>query len=75
RECDGQLELEVSDTGGDGPPPGPGTGVGLANVRERLRLSFGEESEMRVTPAREGFSVVLTMPLRTAAEPVLTIAA
>jgi hypothetical protein len=63
REKGGRLELEVSDTGAGEMSPGSGTGVGLANVRERLRLSFGEQSEMAVHADEAGFRVVLTMPL------------
>ncbi len=59
-----RLELEVSDSGAGGATTaGPGTGVGLANVRERLRLAYGTEGEMRVSHNPEGFSVVLSMPL------------
>jgi signal transduction histidine kinase len=69
RERDGRLELEVSDTGGDGVPAGSGTGVGLANVRERLRLCFGAESEMRVSRSDQGFRVTLTLPLMLGRQP------
>jgi sensor histidine kinase YesM len=74
RERDGRLELEVSDTGGDGTPMGSGTGVGLANVRERLRLSFGQGSDMRVTRNEQGFVVVLTLPLVLMERPTRTLA-
>jgi hypothetical protein len=73
RECDGRLELEVSDSGSDALTVASGTGVGLANVRERLRLSFGQEGRIHVArPASGGFRVVLSMPLRIAeaSEPV-----
>jgi LytS/YehU family sensor histidine kinase len=59
----GRLELEVCDSGGGGSPSDPGTGVGLANVRERLRLSFGDQGKMEVQGGEAGFRVVLIMPL------------
>lgn len=77
RECDGRLELHVSDTGGDGMPTSSGTGVGLANIRERLRLSFGDDARMDVCRDPGGFRVTLSMPLLVAAasKPVPAIAA
>jgi transposase len=75
RAADGRLELEISDSGGDGPPALSGTGVGLANVRERLRLSYGDEGAMTVVQAKGGFRVVLAMPLVLMPEPALTRAA
>jgi LytS/YehU family sensor histidine kinase len=63
RERDGQLELEVCDTGRSGASAESGTGVGLANVRERLRLSFGAQGEMSAVPSESGWRVLLTMPL------------
>ncbi|HEU4967510.1 sensor histidine kinase [Sphingomonas sp.] len=78
RERGGLLELEVSDSGSDSEGVSPGTGVGLANVRERLRLSFGDEGRIQLHKGAGGFRVTLTMPLNIPAlpaEPPLTIAA
>lgn len=80
RECDGLLELEVSDTGTEGAGTSSGTGVGLANVRERLRLSYGANGIMQVARREQGgYRVTLTMPLQmpeaASSEPEFTLAA
>jgi LytS/YehU family sensor histidine kinase len=73
RQQAGRLILEVCDSGSDALSVASGTGVGLANVRERLRLSFGDEGTMELTrPEGGGFRVTLTMPLRVPASPAQT---
>jgi len=54
------VEIAVADSGGTFAPEGDAThglGVGLENVRKRLRLHFGEASDVRVT-TRDGETLV-----------------
>lgn len=59
-----RLFLEVVDSG-KGTTKGSSCGIGLANVRERLRLIYGEESELLASRDDEGFRVRLAFPLET----------
>lgn len=59
----GRLFLEVIDSG-KGTKKASGGGIGLANVRERLRLIYGDESELLASPVEGGgFRVRLAFPL------------
>ncbi|CAI6070301.1 cache domain-containing sensor histidine kinase [Cohnella sp. JJ-181] len=56
------LRARLAHTGGEGGVGGP---IGLANVAMRLRLYFGDESDMTVAASdRGGFKVALLIPLR-----------
>ncbi len=55
RREDGVCHIDVSDTGiglglGGASTGTHGTGTGLATLRERLRLVFGDETDLRLTP-------------------------
>lgn len=64
----GKLEVTVADTGvGFGRAATAGTGIGLGNIRERLRLRYGAEAELRITEnAPSGTRVTIVVPYRTA---------
>ena len=58
----GNLELSVHDDGrttGTGEAPG----IGLSNLRERLRLRYGDASDVRFGPLEAGFATTVTIPL------------
>jgi LytS/YehU family sensor histidine kinase len=58
-----RLLLEVIDSG-KGTKKTSGSGIGLANVRERLRLIYGDESELLANSMEDGgFRVRLAFPL------------
>ncbi|QDQ28801.1 hypothetical protein FNU76_21965 [Chitinimonas arctica] len=60
---DGQLHVQVSDTG-QGVSNQSDGGVGLANIRERLRLQYGDKAELQIPEAQiEGFTATLRLPL------------
>ena len=64
----GKLEVSVADTGvGFGRAATAGTGVGLANIRERLKLLYGGEAELRIADnPPNGTRVTIVVPYRTA---------
>lgn len=64
----GKLEVSVADTGvGFGRAATAGTGVGLANIRERLKLLYGGEAELRIADhAPSGTRITVVVPYRTA---------
>lgn len=72
RTSDGQLLLTVVN---DAPPvpqpyPGaerPGLGIGLSNIAQRLELLYGTSAALAVTHAAGRFSVVLSLPMESAA--------
>jgi two-component sensor histidine kinase len=57
RVRDGRCALSVADTGVGLRRTGDGLGTGLASLRERLRLAFGGDANLRVS-AREPHGVV-----------------
>jgi LytS/YehU family sensor histidine kinase len=64
----GKLVVTVTDSGA-GYAPGTnataGGGVGLANVRERLRLLFGDEAELKLdAPPEGGTRATIELPYR-----------
>src|SRR5260370_20452590 len=64
--ADGQLSVEVFDSG-PGFPPGfslqePGESHGLRNVAERLRGYYGESARLSWESDRQGTLLVLTVP-------------
>ena len=66
--ADGQLMVEVIDSGKGANQNSPGGGIGLTNVRQRLALLYGEAS-IDVAAGREAdgrFRVRITMPLEKA---------
>ncbi len=69
--ANGDLRLEVSDTGPGIDPGAPLTeGIGLSTTRERLRQLYGDRStfELRPTPGG-GLTVVVRLPHHTAPIP------
>jgi hypothetical protein len=64
----GKLAVTVADTGaGFGRAATAGTGVGLNNIRERLKLLYGSDAELRIaenTPA--GTIVTIVVPYKSA---------
>ena len=64
----GKLEVSVADTGvGFGRAATAGTGVGLANIRERLKLLYGGDAELRIADnAPAGTRITVVVPYRTA---------
>jgi LytS/YehU family sensor histidine kinase len=70
RRRNGKLELEIRDNGPgaleDGTESDPQGGIGLANCRARLAQLYGNEHRFEYGKSPEGgYSVVLTLPLRT----------
>lgn len=64
----GRCRVRVSDTGVGLRVSGGGLGTGLSTLRERLRLVFGDEAELRLEVKRpRGVSAVLEFPAREAA--------
>ena len=62
---EGRCRAQVIDTGVGLRKTGDGLGTGLSNVRERLRLTFGEEAELRLIPlSPRGVSAELVFPAR-----------
>jgi hypothetical protein len=63
----GKLAVTVADTGaGFGRAATAGTGVGLANIRERLKLLYGGDAELRIAEnAPTGTRVTIVVPYRT----------
>ena len=60
--------IRVSNTGAGLRPTGDGLGTGLSTLRERLRLTFGDDAQLRVS-AQEPAGVIadLDLPAREAA--------
>lgn len=70
RQSEGQLRIEVLDTGrgllaAAQAPRKEGGGVGLQNVRDRLRSTYGSRAELRLehAPGGSGTLVTLLLPL------------
>ncbi len=64
----GNLVVTVADSGvGFGRAATAGTGIGLANIRERLKLIYGDQAELRVAEnPPSGTRVTIVVPYRTA---------
>lgn len=67
-----QTAIVVADDGPGAPSaatPPSGTGIGLGNLRERLRLAFGAEAELRVESGgeRRGTRVQIRLPSKIVA--------
>ena len=64
----GKLEVTVADTGvGFGRAATAGTGVGLGNIRERLKLLYAGEAELRIADnAPSGTRITIVVPYRAA---------
>lgn len=62
REGDG-LHVEVADTGRGFQETVGGAGVGLENVRQRLRLCYGPDAELRIDSTASGTTVSFRIPL------------
>src|SRR5262249_11773436 len=61
--------VRVPDRGAGLKPANGGLGTGLSTLRERLRLTFGGDAELRVEAQRpSGVDVVLDFPARTVRE-------
>ncbi len=66
---DGQLIVQVQDTGVGFAPDAPGTsgaaggGIGLSNIRERLQLLYGAKASLQTSsPSSGGACVTITVP-------------
>ena len=65
---DGDLRLEVADTGRGFGSPASGMGAGLANVQARLAAMFGAAAELSLVPRQvHGLLATIRMPLRSLA--------
>ncbi len=71
---DGQLIVQVQDTGVGFAPDAPGTsgaaggGIGLSNIRERLQLLYGAKASLQTsTPSTGGACVTITVPYQLGA--------
>jgi len=64
----GKLTVTVADTGvGFGRAATAGTGVGLSSIRERLKLLYGSEAELKIADnAPTGTRVTVVVPYRIA---------
>lgn len=64
----GKLAVTVADTGvGFAQAATAGTGIGLANIRERLKLIYGAEAELRIAEnPPSGTRITIVVPYRTA---------
>ena len=70
RQIDDELILGVSDNGAGISETGANGGTGLRNVRDRLRLRYGSEASLALTPASpNGVNAVVRIPLRNEGEP------
>jgi LytS/YehU family sensor histidine kinase len=62
---DGRCEVRVTDTGVGLRPSGGGLGSGLASLRERLKLAFAGDAELRLEPLEpRGVRASLEFPAR-----------
>lgn len=62
---DDRCVVRVSDTGAGLRQSGNGVGTGLSNLRERLRLAFGDDAQLRVTVQRpRGVCAEVDLPAR-----------
>lgn len=71
---DGQLTVQVQDTGVGFAPDAPGTsgaaggGIGLSNIRERLQLLYGAKATLQTSsPSTGGACVTITVPYQLGA--------
>ena len=64
----GKLVVSVADTGvGFGRAATAGTGTGLNSIRERLKLIYGPQAELRIAPnSPSGTRVSVVVPYKTA---------
>jgi hypothetical protein len=64
----GKLVVSVADSGvGFGRAPTVGTGTGLNSIRERLKLIYGSQAELRIAGnSPTGTRVTIVVPYRTA---------
>ncbi len=70
RRIDDELILSVSDNGAGVSEIGTAGGSGLRNIRDRLRLRYGPEASLKLTPAPpSGVNAVICIPLRNEGEP------
>ena len=68
---DGQLIVQVQDTGVGFAPAAPGAtggGIGLSNIRERLQLLYGAQASLQTSsPSTGGACVTITVPYQLGA--------
>jgi len=68
---DGQLIVQVQDTGVGFAPAAPsatGGGIGLSNIRERLQLLYGAKASLQTSsPSTGGACVTITVPYQLGA--------
>ena len=70
RRIDDELILSVSDNGAGVSETGSAGGSGLRNIRDRLRLRYGPEASLELTPASpSGVNAVVCIPLRNEGGP------
>ena len=66
---DGQLSVQVCDTGAGFAPNAKG-GVGLANIRERLKVMYKDRAELVISvPAEGGTCATIKVPYEVAPAP------
>lgn len=76
RELDGQLTITVADDGQGISTDNSGTGIGLKNLRERLRLSCGEQATLAlVSNFPSGMAATISLPKCVASPPPVVAAA
>lgn len=64
RRIEDELILRVCDTGVGISETGSANGTGLRNIRDRLRLRYGPEASLELTPADpRGVNAVINIPL------------
>lgn len=63
----GRLRLEVHNQPAAASASRPGSGKGLALVRRRLELEFGTDASLQLSHGKDGFGVVVELPLEEAA--------
>jgi signal transduction histidine kinase len=60
RRANGELQVEIHDTGTW--RGAQGAGIGLRNCKERLALVYGERARLEVAPVADGVTASVTLP-------------
>ncbi len=68
-ECAGtELRIVIRDDGKTGTGTGGGMGIGLANLRERLKLTYGDNARLTAGPVITGYEAAVSIPLALLAQ-------